>query len=247
MAENASNNISYYLVINESHKDDLAGIRQWNNLKAAFEAGSIWIKDLDYAQVNSLEVKSIPYKTVFYEKQGKLFPHNSLLPDRNVPALLWTPVERALPVKLPAFNHNYFGIKEKTVMRLISSPQEAEAEGMIIGIEQLEAYLLTAPAVRLQKLSWTLLNNDLVFLFGKPLLPVDAAVYWKRNNFMLPAGQDFELHLLSDTLNALLNPDNDHLIIWDTNNTYSLVEKSDLQPLSLSSFRKTRQTLIPNP
>lgn len=246
MAENASNDISYYLLLNDTHKSDLAEIRQWNNLKAAFDGGWIWIKDLDYAQVNSVEVKSIPYKTVFYEKQGKLFPQNSLLPDRTVPALLWTPIDRALPVKLPSFNHNYFGVREKIEMCLVPSRTEEEAEAMIIGIDILEHYMTTAPAVRLQNLKWVLLNNDTILLLGKPLLPLTAAVYWKRDNFILPAGYDFELYLLSDALNALLNPDHDQLIIWDINNTYSLIDKKDFQPLSLSSFRKTRQTFIHN-
>jgi len=244
MAENSSNDISYFIAINETFKSDLAGIRQWSNLKAAFDEGIIWIRDLNFVQVHSLEVKSIPYKTIFYEKQGKLFLQNSLLPHRNVPSLLWTPLDRMLPVKLPEFNHNYFGIHEKLEMQLVASENEVEADGMIVDVHILEKYLITAPRIRLQELHWTMLNNDKILLLGKPLLPISANVYWSRNHMMIPAGYDFGLYSLADSLNAMLNPGNDHLIIWDLQNTYALVAKNDLQPLSLSSFRKTLQPFI---
>lgn len=244
MAENASNDISYFIAIDETFKSDLAGIRQWHNLRAAFDEGMIWIRDLNFVQVHSLEVKSIPYKTVFYEKQGKLFLINSLLPHRNVPSLLWTPLNRVLPVIIPPFNHNYFGIHEKLEMQLIASENEAEAEGMIVDADVLENYLVTAPRIRLQKLHWTILNNNKILLVGKPLLPIPADVYWTRNHILIPAGYDFALYSLADALNTILNPGNDHLIIWDLQNTYALVSKNDLQPLSLSSFRKTLQPFM---
>lgn len=237
MAQNAANDINYFLVINETLKSDLGTIRSWNNLKIAFDEKSIWIKDFDYAQINSLDVKSIPYKTVFHSRQGKLFLLNSLLPDRNIPSLLWTPIERALPIKLPPFNHNYFGIHEKLSMQLISSESEVESEAMITTIDALHQYIETAPGIRLQKLKWVILNNNKVFLMGKPLLPIKGNVYWKQGDFIIPAGYDFDFFVLSETLNNLLNPEKHLIIVWNTDNTYSFIEKDELQPLSLSSFR----------
>ena len=247
MAENASDDLSYFVVVREENRDDLAALRQWGNLKAAFDEKLIWLKDLDYAQVNSTEVKSLPYKTIYYAKGGKLFPLHSALPLRNVPALLWTPIDRALPVKLPAFNHNYFGVHDKIQVKLVPSETEAEAEMMITHTDTLQHYLETAPAVRLQPLSWVLLDIDKALLIGKPLLPVTGEVYWKRGNHLLPAGFDFELFLLSDTVNSMINPESNAFIIWNPGSTYFLAEKSALQPLSLSSFRRTMHDLIPHP
>ena len=133
MATHAANDLSYYLLIADQFKSDLAGIRKWNNLRVGFDTGSVWIRDLDYVQVNSVEVKSIPYKTLFYEKDGKLYLQNSLLPDRNIPSLLWTPIERALPVKLPPFNHNYFGISEQVAVRIVPSAAESPSNVLVTG------------------------------------------------------------------------------------------------------------------
>lgn len=73
MAQNASNDIRYFLVLEKSRKDDLAAIRQWNNLKVAFEGDYLWIKDFNFAQIHSSEVKSMPFKTIYDCKQGKLY------------------------------------------------------------------------------------------------------------------------------------------------------------------------------
>lgn len=242
MANDVENDMSFFMVVHEENKSHLAGIRHWKNLKIAFDRDYIWVKDIDYVQVNSLEVKSIPYKVVYYAGQGKLFLLHSQLPDRAIPALLWTPIERALPVKLPSYNHNYFGVREKISVNIIPSDLEREAIAMITTINTLRSYIETAPAVRLQ-VKWTILNNDKVFLLGTPLLPVDGQVFWQHHNFMIPAGHDFDLYVLCDKVNSILNPGNDSWVVWNANSTYSLIEKNDLRPLSLSSFRKSIQML----
>lgn len=244
MAKHAANDLVYYLVIDEAHRDDLAAIRPWQNLKLAYDQAQIWVKDLSYVQVESPEVKCIPYKTLYYESEGKLCLLNSLLPDRRLPSLLWTPIERALPVKLPSFNHNYFGLAQKVALQLTASEAEHEAEVMITRLDTLEAYLGTASAVRSGPLSWALLNHDKAFIAGTPMLPVDGEVYWRKGHFIIPAGYEFELDMLCPAMDDLLNPDHDSWIVWNRDNTYALVAKDDMQPLSLGSVRATTQQLI---
>lgn len=239
MAKHAANDLTYYLVVNEVHRDDLAAIRPWQNLKLAYDQKEIWIKDLSYVQVESAEVKCIPYKTLYYESEGKLYLLNSLLPDRKVPSLLWTPIERALPVKLPSFNHNYFGIEEKVGLRLVPSEAEHEAEVMITPAGRLEAYMSGAAAIRFRQLSWTLLNGKMAFIAGVPMLPLDGEVYWRQGHFIIPAGYEFELDMLCPAMNSLLNPDNTSWIVWHKDNSYALISKDDMQHLSLGSLRNT--------
>jgi hypothetical protein len=241
MAKNAANDLTYYLVLDEAHKADLAAVRPWQNLKVAYDQKQVWVKDLSYVQIESVEVKCIPYKTIYYESNGKLCLLNSLLPDRKIPSLLWTPIERALPVKLPSFNHNYFGITEKVPLSLVPSETEQQAEVMVLNVSKLKAYMETAPALRFKQLSWALLNNDLAFIAGTPLLPIDGEVYWRKDHFIIPAGYEFDHELLCRAMNEILNPDNDSWILWNSDNSYSLIAKEDVQPLSLGAFRTTTQ------
>lgn len=237
MAEHASDNIIYYLLMDKAHRDNLGLIRNWDNLKIAFEENNIWLKDFSFAQINSPEVRSIPFKTIYFSKGAKLYLHNSNLPDRNLPSLLWTPVERGLPVTLPSFNHNFFGIEQKINTRLIRSDIEREGVVMITSINTLKKYIETAPEIRLQKILWTIVQPSKVILFGTPLLPIPGEVLWRKKEHLFPSGYDLELYVLADTINEKLNPGKENWIVWEVGSTYYFVPKDHFKPLSLSSFR----------
>lgn len=237
MAQNTTNGIVYYLACSLSEKESLGNIRAWSNLKVAYEGDLIWIKDLDYVQINSIEVKSLPSKTLYYAKEGKLYLLNSLLPHCNIPSLLWTPIERALPISIPDFNHNFFGLQERIALRLVPSTIEAKSIAMLTTLQTLEQYITSASAIRLQGLKWTIINANSAFITGQPLLPIDGNVFWQRGNFIIPAGYDFDLSILCDILDNSINPNAKHWVMWQTDNSYTLIPKNTMMPLSLSGFR----------
>ena len=243
MALDPSNGVTYFLRIAAEHRDYLGAIQHWNNLKMAVEEGMIWVKDLTQKQVDAVEVKSIPYKELYYAVGQQLFPLQSLLPYRNIPSLLWTPVERGLPVQLPAFNHNYFGIHDKIVVRLIPSDQEEEAAALLVTVDDLKTYIETAPAVRLQGLHWALVGDDKAIILGAPLLPLKGDAFWCSHDFLLPAGYCFELYALAGTINGLVNPERKDWIVWGREGTYWKLDKQLLKPLSIGSFRVSLKQL----
>lgn len=230
----------FYLLLPEQDKAELANIRHWANLKIAFDGADIWVKDFDMAQINALEVKSLSSKSIFYAQNGKLFPQNSRLPDRNIPSLLWTAIDRALTIEFPPFNHNFFGIvDEKIEMQLVAEEQEVAATVMLTSVEQLKNHLETAPSVRLRHLSWVVLNSEKAVIFGAPLLPIAGDVFWQNDDFIIPAGYNFEWRILAPSFNKVINPDSGNLVFWNADNTYCLIPKSNIEALSLGSFRRT--------
>jgi hypothetical protein len=240
MANHAADDITYYLVMERRHENDLAAIRHWENLKVAFDEDRIWIRDFDFAQIHSVEVKSIPYKELFYGKQEKLFPLNSQLPCGKISSsLLWTPILRALPVRIPTLNHNYFGTEERLSVQLVPSAIEREPVAMVLSLRELASYVETAPAIRLQPLSWTVVNRSSALIAGTPFLPVNGPVFWRRGVHLLPAGYDLELFHAEEVIARLADPDGDSWIFWNPDNTCIVIPKDAFTPLSVSSFRST--------
>lgn len=237
MANNASDNLNYFLLLEEDHQLFLGGIRHWNNLKVGFDEQGIWIKDFDYAQIQSTEVKTIPYKKVFYEKNGRLFPENSLLPEGIVPALIWTPIDRAIPVTLPVLNHNYFGVNETLIMRLIAAENEQESVAMIVDLDVLEDYLEHVSEVRLKNLSWCILDDYTACILGTPLLSIQGEVFWQSDVFLLPSGFDLELYALKTELKHVLEAGDSDRILWLKSGKPLKLAHTDLKPLSRASFR----------
>ena len=206
MGNHAANDLIYLISIKQSEVEQLGMIRHWEGLSLGHEADTIWVKGFTVEQIESVALKRIPFIQRYRSEYGKLFPFDSLLPLRNEPALLWTPILRALRVQLPPLNHNFFGLSDNIQLKLVPSQQEQQAMAMIVALTHLQAYLHTAPRIRLEMLQWCLIGEQQAFLLGKPLLPLPGNTYWNQGNFFLPAGLDFDLHLMAKPLDQKLNP-----------------------------------------
>lgn len=238
MAIHSSDRVNYFLSLPLQHKDFLGEIRHWGNLKIGFEDDLIWIKDLNLVQIDSVEVKSIPYKEIYYASGDKLFLKGSLLPSRRIPSLLWSPIHRGLSLELPRSNHNYFRVASKANVRIVTSAVEKESYGLLVAIDELQKFIETAPSIRLKNLRWVIVDNKALIL-GNPLLPLNGDVFWKRDNFLLPSGFDLELPILTSTIAELINKEQDHWIVWNKEGSYYAIDKRLFSPLSISSFRLT--------
>ncbi len=248
MAKDPASDLTYVLEIEAQHVDMLGQIRHWPQLMIAGEAGIYWVKELTQRQIDTVEIKTIPFKKIFYLRDNRLFPYGSQLPVKKLPsALLWTPLVRALSVSLPGFNHNYFGIGSTLEIGLIPSEKEQEVLGLRTPLDILAAYIESVPAIRLKNLQWVIREESAIIL-GTPLLPLPGETYWRKGCFLLPAGYDFEFPALADTLEKQINPEKMDWLVWQKDARYFSISKYLFQPLSISSVRRSipPMTLMPS-
>lgn len=238
MATNAADRITtYYLALADTQRAQLYGIRHLEGLSLASEGGTLWVKGLSSVQVESVAVKTIPFKKVYAAREGSLFAPGSLLPAGPEPALLWTPIARALPLRLPG-QGQYEAVDARVLsLALVADSTERPAEALLVSLSALENYLLHAPAVRLRPLRWVLLREEALVL-GTPLLPLPGAVFWRQQNLLLPAGSRLRLPLLAGALQQRLDPRGEQLILWRPEGC-SLIDPALFRPLTLASFRKS--------
>ncbi|WP_316793774.1 hypothetical protein [Pedobacter frigoris] len=239
MAQHATVTLDYYLSIPVSRRDDLGGIRHWNHLKMAIKGDVIWLKGLNEAELDSMAIKVMQGKCIYYEKDALLYKLNSLLPSGQVPSLLWTAIDRALLVKLPIPKSQAPMLKESLYPKIVPSDNTHEASAMIIPLDKLGVFLGVAPVIRLQRMKWVIIQPNIALLMGYPILPIPGEVYWKRNNFLFPAGCDLELPLISDALESIIDPAGLSWILWNKDSSYVKINKRHLTDLSLSSFKRS--------
>jgi MoxR-vWA-beta-propeller ternary system domain bpX2 len=242
MAQNTSDHLTYLMSVPLANLTDLGNLRQWDNLKVGFEGNLVWVKDFTFVQLDSVVVKSIPSKQIYSITAGKLYPQNSLLPAGNMPTPLWTPIQRAIALDMPPLNHHFFGIEDKIPFQLVPSDIEKPPVGMLLPIATLENAASNIAEIRLAPLQWIMLDETQVFVLGTPLLPLQAPVFWRKNNFLIPVGYDFDLHILVDTMDTIINPGASNWVVWHANSTYYLLKKQMFVPLSLGSIRLTHRT-----
>lgn len=229
----------YYVELHKSHLEYLAPIRHWDNLKLAFEGERAFIKDFTPLQINDVVLLQIPHIIVYELKEQLLFRKDKLVPTKKLPsALLWMPILNALPIDLPKYNMNYFGIHDKIDIKIVKSEAEQKPYGVITKLENVKGYIETLPQVRLQNLKWIIIEDSILFL-GTPLLPIKGQAYWLKDNCLFPTGYALEFDVLFPIIKKQLNPNNDSMLLFQNNNSYLSIPLSDCKPLSLSSFRLT--------
>jgi len=241
MAADLSKDVIYLLEIGRPHLDYLGPVRHWSQLRIAASPEGYWVRGLTAEQLESTEIRSIPFKKLYYLYDGQsqlLFPYGGTVPVKKLPSmLLWTPLEKAMPLEHPSYNHNYFGLSEKLAIRLVASGQEQEPVALLVSVQQLGDYIQTAPAVRLEPLLWVIVDDQALVL-GRPLLPLPGKSYWQRGSHLLPAGLDFEWIVLASTLEKELEPE--CWLLWDEGGGYVAMQKQVCRPLSISSFRLSK-------
>ncbi|MFT3680427.1 MAG: hypothetical protein QM791_09160 [Ferruginibacter sp.] len=239
MAENTADHLIHLLEIDVAHKDFLSQVRHWDNLKMATADSSIWVKDFTADQLQHASLRSIPFTRLYYLKDNLLFPAGSLLPERKLPSLLWTPIERALPIVIDNIQHSLSQLPVSIKVKLIPVEEEQNVSILVTGMEMAGKYIETAPAVRLQPLEWTLLNNGRVFIKGEPLLPLDGDVYWQKDRFIFPAGYAPEFSVLEKAIAERIDETGEYFIWWTGVYQYCLLHPGVLQPLTIGSWRNT--------
>ena len=181
----------------------------------------------------------MPYHRLYQAKDGQLFPNDRLLPVRNIPARPGLPMAKALPLGLPWFNHNFFGLRDspRIAIRLLPAQEEHPAAALLVALDVLASWIETAPGARLKPLQWAVIDEEQAFILGKPLLPLPGEAFWQKDGHLLPLGLDFEWPILAGALSRLLDPGNEHWLVWQQNGSYFRVKREHLVGLSIDSFR----------
>jgi hypothetical protein len=237
MAYNFGNNINYYLSMPSQHRELLFQIRKWNNLKILEDNNTIWVKDFTYEQINSIEVKSLPHKKMFYENQNQLYLLESLLPDCNLPDGLWTNIDWVLKIELPSQNFNYFEKEEKLDIRLKPSFEEKEESALLVNLNDFILELPYISSARLLPLKWSIIG-EYAFIIGQPILPLKGQSYWIDEGLCLPSGYDVQHISIKNIIKNVRSKSSYDYFLW-IGDSIIRINNKDFKQCSISSFQRT--------
>jgi len=227
----------YWLRLPLKYKEKLSQIRVWKSLRMATDEDDIWVRGILPEQLNSIEIRSIPFKKIYFQKDNALFLLGGNLPEERLKtSLLWSPIHKALSVEMPNYNFNYFGVHETIDFKLVASSVERESKALVTELDILDNYIPKALAIRLQAIEWTIVNKK-AFLIGIPLLSIPGKTYWQQHNFLIPTGYDFEYPELSNFYHKNLQTESNQYIVLQPNHTYYKLSKDQLKPLSISGYK----------
>jgi len=246
MAGNVEQDIKYYLVVPNQLGHLLGHIRLWENIKIASHQDELWLTGFTIQDIESTIIKSIPEKKIYYGKDNYLFNIGGILRQGIVPSLLWSPISKFINIKLPDFNHNFFGLEDSLRLEFISDDQEKESSAIITPSLSVLDFVKTCSNERLKKIKYAQLSPNISLLIGKPILPLNGETFWLSSSTSLfPAGYIAKSNFLFQALEVSLKEKHGKgLFLWWTNGNYNYISEELLVPLTRSSIRRTLSQTI---
>ncbi|MCQ4141626.1 hypothetical protein [Chryseobacterium sp. EO14] len=243
MAKDSSNGLKeFWAEIPRADEDFLGSIRDWKNVQIALEEDVVWLKGFTDEQAVSSEIQQLPNFLLYELRNGLLFRKAALVPSKKMrTALLWTPIDKALRLNFPSFNHNFFGIDGKIEIKLKPSEEEHPATALLCSIKEIREAIIALPKFKLEKIDWMVINDKALFI-GNPLLSFPGKTFWSKDGHLLPTGYDFEFKNMSSLLQRKYNAGRDQWLLWNENGNVLYLNKEDFRKLSVSSFRLTEKS-----
>jgi hypothetical protein len=239
MAGDTTGGLTFFLSISKQHLSQLLSIRHWEDLRIATDENLVWVKNITQIQLDSLEIKAMPFKKLYYQENHQLFPVGSLLPERNIPSVIWSPIRSGLPLTLPAQGKRSLAVTKGIPVKLIQTEDLQESTAMLVDIDTLAKYMNGAPSFRLQGLTWLIIAHKKALVFGIPLLPLPGETLWSMGNFLIPAGHQLEFPILASIIQQETDATGRNYLLWNRNNEVISFLKNNLKPLTIYSFRET--------
>lgn len=243
MEQNSTERINYLARIPRGRMEQLKAIRHWRGVKMAMQDKYVWLKGFSGKDLQDVALRSLYGLELFEQKGDYLYYLEAHLAEAKAPHLLWTPIEKGLPVEKPLPNPNYFGLSSQITIQLQATEQEKSPFGVLTSMEQLADYLVGASSVRLKSLDWTILNQQQALILGTPLLPIPGQTFWRLHQHLIPTGWHFNYPSLAKSLQAQ-TASNGQWMLWHKDASYTLIEQQATMPLRRSSFRLSRKKII---
>ena len=239
MANDAGNNIEFWISVPANHKGAIYELRQWSYLKIAQDQSLIWIRGFNQGDIESSAVLKIPSINRFYLSGTNLVPYGKNLSALVEPNLLWSPIQRGLKISLPKENFNYFGLNQTYQIALTPTDEVKPINAIIVKLKTLANYIDSAPNIRLINLKWTIISDSETLILGTPLLPIKSKDLYQNNSFLIPAGWKLKHDNMIKIHTKALGEAMDYFYLINKKHKITKIRKSDFNQLSKGSFAKT--------
>jgi MoxR-vWA-beta-propeller ternary system domain bpX2 len=225
--------------LNKKDKNSLGNIRCMAAIKIADGEDYIWIRGLYDNGEPEKSIRQLPIQHSYYiDENNLLFTAGSLTPVATLPELVWLPVAAFISIKIPVAALPG-KVKEPSTINVLPSAIEKKSTALLTTLQQWKAYAELAPGIRLAQLHFAVSQKNEVLITGTPLPSIPGKEYWKANNILLPCGYDFEIPMAANFINNKLNPQQDGLLIFDTDGTCQKIDFAFLVPAKRSAVRLT--------
>jgi hypothetical protein len=168
--------------------------------------GSVWLRGGDLESVDS-QLRGLPDARRFRcLADGQLIAVDHLVPSSVLPEGEWTPLAKWFTCTMP-LSAWPGSTPPGAVLRLVRTSTPVEPSLLLLPLGDWQAYVATAPQVRLDRLSFALDSAGRVLVRGVPLPPLDGQRFVEFEGIAVPVGWHWQPAVDAATLRALFGLD----------------------------------------
>lgn len=228
------------VVLSQTDKAALGSVRCLPGLLAAEKEGFIWVRGISVNNEIDLRIRQLPgLHTYTLDADDYLFPPRGLTPIGKLQPMTWVPLSTYITVTLPV-SALPGKINQRSVVRLVPSQQSKPGNALLTDLFAWKAYAQTAPLVRLQQTRFAVSEENKVLIIGEPIPALPGKEYVLEDTLLIPLGFEFDPPVISSLIGSQFNPDNDSLLLFDTDSTWEEIPKDAFVPSTRSAIRLTK-------
>jgi hypothetical protein len=227
------------LVLSITDKAALGTVRCLPGLQAAEEAGFIWVRGIAVNDETDLRIRQLPgLHTYTLDADDNLFPPHGLTPVGKLQPMNWVPLSAYITVTLPV-SALPGKIDQRLSVKLVPARQSQKGNALLTDLHTWKVYGEMAPLVRLQQTRFAVSEENKVLIIGEPLPALPGKEYFLVNTLLIPCGFEFDPPIISSLIGSQFNPDNDSLLLFNTDSSWEEIPKDAFVQSSRSAIRLT--------
>ncbi|MFN0051042.1 MAG: hypothetical protein ACKV0T_02565 [Planctomycetales bacterium] len=169
---------------------------------------------------------------------GQLRPSGSRLPRGVVPAAQWVSLRTFAGVSLPVAQLAG-SVAERIPVRLVRASEPHSATLLVTTAAGWRDFGLTAPRIRLERLSFAMTGDGRVAVRGEPLPSIPGVHYYVCDDLAIPCGWRWAPPLESALVRISLDLAIGDVALFTSDASWELLKKDDFVPGSRSAIRSS--------
>lgn len=185
---------------------------------------------------------------VYRSQDNHLYRDGNQVPSSMIPGnanTVWQPlrevcqIEVAQPQVSPGKN-----LIQRQRVALIRGGVVCEPSALMTSIDELLAWVDTAPQNRINGLSWMFQRTiQRCLVVGAGLPPVSGSYFVKKEGILFPAGMIWSPRVSPSTLRQIFEVGTNEWLLWEADGSYVVLQEQELAVMSRANVRVAAQML----
>jgi len=226
-----------------SAADARGAVRLWRvaGVEVCAVDDSVWLRGRHLDEVLAFRLRSLPGAQRFSVlPDGQLCSPGARTPRGWLPQGPWMPLSAWLVVEPPVAG--LAGrLEERIALRLVRSTEVAEPGAMLTQIAAWQAYVHTAPQVRLDRWRFAAAADGRALVCGQPLPPIPGVRLVDRAGILTPAGWTWSPPVEAVVVRAACGIPAGALLLWHADGRWERVPGDDLVRATRCAVRQTTE------